>query len=128
MMVYQVSRFLRRFNGVLIPAYRDVGTRPIDLFSSPTQSFCSGRGGRGEDFLFALDAPWSRQFAQQWRPRMMAQEAALKEAANSELRELLARNVEIGDSRGDVKIRRQVSQLRGYQDWGFCTFLSGGQP
>ena len=45
-----------------------------------------------EDLQFAQDTLISEQFAQHWELRMVAQKAALKELANSELRCLLARN------------------------------------
>ena len=45
-----------------------------------------------QDLAFAQDASLSAQFVQQWRLRMMAQEAALKEIANSGQRQLLAFN------------------------------------
>ena len=47
-------------------------------------------GDNGGDLLRAQDTSVSGQFAQQWKLRMMAQEAALKEVANSKLRRLLA--------------------------------------
>ena len=49
-----------------------------------------GRDAQEEDLLFAQDTPVSGHFAQQKELRMMAHEAAPKEAANSKLRRLLA--------------------------------------
>ena len=72
------------------------GPNPVDLY---------GWGGQDEDLLFAQDASVSGQFAQQWKRRMMAQEAARQEVANSKLRRPLAyrktfscTDVKIGDS------------------------------
>ena len=42
-------------------------------------------GDRDEDLAFAQDTSLSGQFAQQWKLRAMAQEAALAEATNSNL-------------------------------------------
>ena len=63
-----------------------------------------GWGGGGEDLLSAQDTSLSRQFAQQWKLRMRAQEATLREVANSKLRRLLAHNqtfscaeIDVGD-------------------------------
>ena len=44
-----------------------------------------GWGDQDENLLFEQDSSVSGQFAQQWKLRMMAEEAALKEAANSKL-------------------------------------------
>ena len=57
--------------------------KPVDLL---------GRDDRNEDLLFAQDAWTSGQFVQQWKLRMMALEATLKEVANGKWRRLLARN------------------------------------
>ena len=55
--------------------------------------------------MFAQDTRLSSQFARQWKLRMTAQEAALKDVANSKLRGLLVYNksrncadVKIGDT------------------------------
>ena len=45
---------------------------------------------KDEDLLFPQDTPLPEQFAQQWKQRMVAREAALREAANIKLRRLLA--------------------------------------
>ena len=58
------------------------GSNPVDLF---------GREDKGGNLLFAQDTSASGQFAQEWKPRIMAQEAALKEVATSKLRRLLAK-------------------------------------
>ena len=47
---------------------------------------------RDEDLASAQDTSLSGQFAQQWKLRMMAQEAALKEIANSRNRRAAAYN------------------------------------
>ena len=57
---------------------------------NPVDSFVWGDGN--EDLLFAQDASLAGQFVQRWKLRMRAQEATLKEVANSKLRRLLARN------------------------------------
>ena len=57
------------------------GSNPLDLF---------GRGAKDEDLLFAQGTSLSGQFVKQWELRMMAQEAALKEVAQRNLRRLLA--------------------------------------
>ena len=65
-------------------AYRMVfGSNPVDLFEWED---------KGEDLLFAQDTSVAGQFGQQWRLRMRAQEAPLKEIAKSKLRRLLAYN------------------------------------
>ena len=46
----------------------------------------------GGDMLLAQDTSLSGQFAQQWEPHMMAQEASLKGVATSKLRRFLAYN------------------------------------
>ena len=51
-----------------------------------------GRGDRDEDLSLARATSLSEQFGQQWKLRMMAQEAALSKAGNGRLRRLLARN------------------------------------
>ena len=72
------------------------GSNPVYLF---------GWEEKDDDPLFFQDAPLSGRFAQQWKLRMMAQGAALKEVANSNPRRLLAYNksfkytdVKIGDT------------------------------
>ena len=58
----------------------------------------------GDDLLFVQETSISGQFAQQWRLRMMARKAALREMANSESRRLFAHarlfdcpDVKVGD-------------------------------
>ena len=51
-----------------------------------------GQGDEDEDLLFGQDTSLSGQFVAQWKLRMLAQEAALKEIANSKLRRILAPN------------------------------------
>ena len=43
-----------------------------------------GWGDKDEDLLFGQDAFFSGQLAQQWKPRRMAQEAALRVVATSQ--------------------------------------------
>ena len=65
-------------------AYQMVfGSNPADLF---------GRDDSEEDLLFAQDTSLAGQFVNQWKPRMRAEEATLKEVANIKLRRLLAYN------------------------------------
>ena len=65
-------------------AYRMVfGSGAVDNF---------GWGYGDEDLLFLQDASLSRQFVTQWKLRMSAQQAALKEIANGTLRRSLAFN------------------------------------
>ena len=49
--------------------------------SNPAGPF--GRETQDEDLTFAMDTSLAGQFVQQWEMRMRAQEAALKEIANS---------------------------------------------
>ena len=49
-------------------------------------------GDSDDDLLFAQDTSISGQFVHQWQLRIRAQEAALKEIANSKLRRPLAYN------------------------------------
>ena len=72
------------------------GSNPMDLY---------GWGDTDEDLLLARDTSTSSQFAQQWQLRFCAQEAALREIANSKLRRLLAYSktldcvdIKVGDS------------------------------
>ena len=60
-----------------------LGSNPVDLY---------GWEDADEDLTFAHVTSLSGQFAQQWKLRMMAQEATLKEITNSRLRRLLAFN------------------------------------
>ena len=61
------------------------------VFGSNSEDFFV-RGNKDEDLLSAQDASPSRQFAQQWKLRMMVQEAGLKDVANSKLWRPLAYN------------------------------------
>ena len=56
--------------------------------SNPADNF--GWGDEDEDLLFAQDTSLPGQFVAQWKLRMLAQEAALKEIANSTLLRILA--------------------------------------
>ena len=76
-------------------------------------------GDHGDDLLCAPDSAVSGQFAQRWKLRMMAQEAALKEVAKSKLRRLLAYNktfncadIKVGDSVLFYKAPHRKSQPR----------------
>ena len=65
-------------------AYQMVfGSNPADLF---------GWGDSDEDLLFAQGTSLAGQFANQWKLRVRAQEATLREVANGKLRRILARN------------------------------------
>ena len=95
------------------------GSNPVDLY---------GWGDSEDDLLFAQDTSASGQFVQQWKLRMMAQEAALKEVANSKLRRLLAQTktlnyteIKVGDSVLFYKASHQKSQPR----WGGAGFDTG---
>ena len=73
----------------------------------------------GGDLLFAQDSSISGQFAQQWLLRIRAQEAALKEIANSKLRRLLAYNktfdcvdIKVGDTVHVFKAPQRKSNPR----------------
>ena len=57
------------------------GANPADLY---------GWEDKDEDLTFAQDTSLSGRFVQQWALRIMAQEAALREIADSRLRKLLA--------------------------------------
>ena len=90
-----------RFSGAQLPAgaqWRRNTLFPGSGFSAYQMVFGSnpadgyGWGGKDGDLTFAEDAPLSGQFAQRWKLRMVAQEAAQKEIANSRLRRLLASN------------------------------------
>ena len=78
-----------------------------------------GWGDTKEDLLFAQDNSISGQFVQQWRLRIRAQEAALREVANSKLRRRLAYNktlecvdIKVGDSVLVYKVPRKKSDPR----------------
>ena len=65
-------------------AYQMVfGSNPVDLY---------GLGEKDEYLMVAQDTSLSGQFVKRWKLGVMAQEAALKEVANSTLRRLLASN------------------------------------
>ena len=73
------------------------GSNPIDLY---------GWEDSEEDLLFAQDTSVAGQFVNQWKLRMRAQEATLKEVANSKLRRILAHNQTFNSS--DVKVGDMV--------------------
>ena len=73
-------------------------------------------GGRDSDMMFAQDTSLASQFVNQWALRAKAQEATLKEIANSMLRRLLARNqtfncavIDVGDMVLFFKARNRKS-------------------
>ena len=70
-----------RIGGGLAASKLVFGRNPVDL---------SGRDARGGDLLFPRDASLSGEFARQWKLRTMAEEAALRVAASSKLRRILA--------------------------------------
>ena len=87
-----------------------LGSNPTDLY---------GRGDTDEDLLFAQDTSISGQSARQWQLRIRAQEAALKEIANSRPRRLLAYNktfdcvgIKVGDSALCYKAPHKKSNAR----------------
>ena len=73
------------------------GSNPMDLY---------GWGDSDDDLLFAQDTSISGQFVHQWQLRIRAQEAALKEIANSKLRRLLAYNKTFDSV--DIKVGDEV--------------------
>ena len=78
--------------------YRTVfGSNPADMYS--------GQDG-GDDPPLAHDVSISGQFARLWKPRAMAQEAALEEIASSRSRILLSRNQSFDCA--DVELRESV--------------------
>ena len=93
------------------PAYQMVlGSNLADSFS---------RGGNEEVLALTQDTSLSGQFAQHWKLRLRAQEAALKEDASSKLRRLLAYNkscnctdIAIGDSALFYRAPNRKSSLR----------------
>ena len=83
--------------------YKVVAENAVDFRDFPIGP--PGWGSRGEDLLSAENTYLSGQFAQRWELRTMAREAALREAAKSKLRRLVAHNksfncarVKFGDS------------------------------
>ena len=77
-----------------LPAYQMAfRANPADLY---------GVEDTDEDLTCAQGTPISGQSAQWWKPRMMAQEAALREITDSRIRRFLARNKPF--TRSDVKI------------------------
>ena len=89
--------------------------------SNPADNF--GWGDEDEDLLFAQDTSLSGQFVANWKLRMLAQEAALKEIANSKLRRILAFNnsfesvdVKVGDEVLFYKAPTKKKTFRGGVD------------
>ena len=89
---FQESRFPRESCRVLTLSFWGVVIRPIGLPSEPARWTFSGWDDKVDDMLFAQESSVSGQFAQQWKLRMMAQGAALKEVAGSRLRRLWESN------------------------------------
>ena len=73
------------------------GSNPMDLY---------GWDDSDADLLFAQDTSISGQFVHQWQLRIRAQEAALKDIANSKLRRLLAYNKTFDSV--DIKVGGEV--------------------
>ena len=72
------------------------------------------------DLLFAQDTSISGQFVQQWQLRIRAQEAALKEIANSKLRRLLAYDKTfgcVGIKVGDTVLFYKAPQRKSNPRW-----------
>ena len=87
--------------------------------SGPADSFRRGDGKDGA-LLFAQGPLLSVQFVQQWKLRMMAQGAALKEVANSKLRRPLAYNEssKCTDARiGDAALLRKAVNRKSTPQW-----------
>ena len=81
------------------------GSNPADLF---------GKEDDDEGALLSQDTSLSGQVAQQWKRRARAQEAALKEAANSKFRRLLAYNKSFNCADiavGDFFLRCRVAKV-----------------
>ena len=72
------------------PLLTGVGIRPINWFFGSNPADLFGWCEKDEDLLFRHDVALPGQFAQQWKLRIMAPEAATKEVAKSKLRILLA--------------------------------------
>ena len=75
-------------------AYQMVfGSNPVDLF---------GWDDGDEDLLSAQDTSLAGQFVNHWKLRMRAQEATMREVANSKLRRILAHNQTFNSAELDV--------------------------
>ena len=93
---------LQYFSRAQRPPHNSILAYQLVFGSNPADNF--GWGDEDEDLLFAQDTSLSGQFVANWKLRMLAQEAALKEIANSKLRRILAFNnsfesvdVKVGD-------------------------------
>ena len=87
------------------------GPSPVDPY---------GWEDKDEDSAFAQDTSLSGQFVQQWRLRMMAQEAARQVIANSRLRRLLASNKSFtctDEKIGDTTLSYKVQGKKSPQRW-----------
>ena len=100
------SEALRRLKTVLSAS--GFCAYPMVLGSNPMDPF--GWEDQDEDLTFAQDSSLAGQFDQQRKRRMRAQEATLKEIANSELRRLLARNKSLNCA--DVSVGIQLRFIR----------------
>ena len=76
--------------------------------SNPVGKF--GRGDEDGDLPFAQDTSLSGRFVARWGLRMLAQEAALEEIANSKLRRILAFNNSFDSA--DLRVVDEVPFLR----------------
>ena len=101
----RTGRFLRKRSSVCSPRFRQAALQHIKWSLDPIRWTLFGWEDNDEDLMFAQDASVAGQFVQQWKLRMRAQGAALREVADSKLRRLLAYNksgncadIHVGDS------------------------------
>ena len=80
MALYSGNRFQQSYSGASTPSCLADGTRPTRRCALGGADLFRRGGSADEDLLFAQDASRSGQFAQRWKLRMMAQEAALRGA------------------------------------------------
>ena len=85
-----------------MPSSPGVVARPVNWFLGPTRRICSDGAIRTKIPPLASLLLFLGQCAPQWRLRLIAQEAALKGVANSNLRILLAYNKSF--MRTDVRV------------------------
>ena len=90
------------FGGLYLACQFAFGSNSVELF---------GCDNEDEDLMFARDASLSGLLPQRWRLRMMAREAALREAANSKLR-LFSRTVSPLDARMSRLVIRRFAISR----------------
>ena len=89
--------------------------------NSPVDSF--GWDGGEEDLTFAEDIPLAGQFVQQWKLRVRAQEATMREIARSKLRRLLAHSKTFNCEEIDVRVMAPSYKARNRK-----TLLGGEAP